>query len=143
MNRRIPNRRLTGKKNKRFGSAVVEFTLSIPLIMLVVFGSIEVSNAIYLQQVVTEVAYIGALEGIRKDATETEITNRMQDYVDQTSVTGVTYGVAALDGSAYSGVTSGQPFVVTVTAPTETMSISMQLFSGFENVSGSRIASKQ
>ena len=97
MIRRPSNRNASGKKLPRFGSAVVELALVLPVIVLIVFGSIEANNAIYLQQVLTEVAYQGALEGVDISSTEQNVVDRMQDYIDQTSFTGVTFGVVGTD----------------------------------------------
>jgi len=41
----------------RSGTAVVEFALCLPLILAMVFGVVQTSNAIYLQQALTAAAY--------------------------------------------------------------------------------------
>ncbi len=143
MNSRITNRTTFERMNQRTGSAVVELALSIPLIVLFVFGSIGASNAIYMQQVVTEVAYQGALEGIKVTATEQSVINRMQIYIDQTSLTGVTFEVIGTDGTAYDSLSSGQSFRVLANAPADSMSLNLMALSGFNDISGFRIANRQ
>lgn len=143
MNSRITNRTTLGRMNQRTGSAVVELALSIPLIVLFVFGSIGASNAIYMQQVVTEVAYQGALEGIKVSATEQSVINRMQIYIDQTSLNGVTFEVIGTDGTAYDNLSSGQSFRVVANAPADSMSFNLMALPGFNDISGFRIANRQ
>ena len=54
MIRRSTSRSEIGKRPPHWGSAVVELALILPVLVLIVFGSIEANNAIYLQQVLTE-----------------------------------------------------------------------------------------
>ena len=140
MIRRPSHRNATGKKRPRFGSAVVELALVLPVLVLIVFGSIEANNAIYLQQVLTEVAYQGALEGVDVSSTEQNVVDRMQDYIDQTSFTGVTFDIVGTDGTDFDDLISGETFRVIVTAPYESMSIGIQAFSGLNDLTATRVA---
>jgi Flp pilus assembly protein TadG len=142
MIRRPSNRNTSGKKLPRFGSAVVELALVLPVIVLIVFGSIEANNAIYLQQVLTEVAYQGALEGVDISSTEQNVVDRMQDYIDQTAFTGVTFDVVGTDGTDFDDLISGETFRVSVTAPYESMSIGIQAFSGLSDLTAARVANR-
>jgi Flp pilus assembly protein TadG len=139
---RPSHRNASGNTRSRFGSAVVELALVLPVLVLIVFGSIEANNAIYLQQVLTEVAYQGALEGVDISATEQDVIDRMQDYVDQTSFTGVTFDVAGTDGTDFDELIAGEPFRVTVTAPYESMSIGIQAFSGLNDLTAARVTNR-
>ena len=127
---------------KRSGSAVVELALILPVLVLIVFGSIEANNAIYLQQVLTEVAYQGALEGVDVSATEQDVINRMQDYVDETSFSGVTFDVEGTDGTDFDLLVPGDSFRVSVTAPYESLSVGIQAFSGLGDLTASRVANR-
>ena len=142
MIRRSTSRSKIGKSPPPWGSAVVELALIFPVLVLIVFGSIEANNAIYLQQVLTEVAYQGALEGVDVSATEQDVIDRMQDYVDETSFTGVTFNVVGTDGTDFDNLVPGDSFRVTVTAPYESMSIGIQAFSGLGDLSASRVANR-
>lgn len=48
------------KRHHRSGTAVVEFAVCLPLIMSMVFGVIELSNMLYLQNSLTAAAYEAA-----------------------------------------------------------------------------------
>lgn len=48
---------VTSKPHRRSGAAAVEFALCFPLVAGIVFGSIEVSNAILVKQALTSAAY--------------------------------------------------------------------------------------
>ena len=142
MIRRNPNK--FGKTRVRRGSAVIELALILPVVVLIVFGSIEATNAIYLQQIVTEVAYQGALEGVNVSSTEQMVIDRMQNYVDQTSFSGVTFQVISTDGvTDFDDLIVGETFRVSVTAPFESMSLGLQAFSGLNDVTGIRVGSRQ
>jgi Flp pilus assembly protein TadG len=134
------SRNASGNQPPRLGSAVVELALVLPVLVLIVFGSIEANNAIYLQQVLTEVAYQGALEGVDISSTEQMVSERMQDYIEQTSFNGVTFEIAGTDGTDFDDLVSGQTFRVTVTAPYESLSIGIQAFAGTSDLSATRVA---
>lgn len=140
MLRRSSYRNARTTQPPRLGSAVVELAMVLPVLVLIVFGSIEANNAIYLQQVLTEVAYQGALEGVNISSTEQMVLDRMQDYVDQTIFDGVTFEVAGTDGTDFDDLVSGEAFRVTVSAPHESMSIGIQAFAGMGDLSASRAA---
>ncbi len=137
------HRETVGNVNRRFGAAVVELAFSLPLIILIVFGSIEACNAIYLQQVVTEVAYQGALVGNQFDATEQDMLDRMQDYVDQTSFSGITFDVVGTDGTPFDDLVRGQSYRVTVTARADSMPLTMQILLNLNDLSAARVAARQ
>lgn len=60
------------KQSNRSGLAAVEFALTLPIFMILIFGSIEASNAIYLRQAMTIVAYETAQVASSVGGTEAE-----------------------------------------------------------------------
>ena len=142
MIRRPTFRCTSARKPPRSGSAVVELALILPVLVLIVFGSIEANNAIFLQQVLTEVAYQGALEDVDVSAKKQNVIDRMQDYVDETSFTGVTFNVEGTDGTDFDNLIPGDSFRVSVTAPYESLSIGIQVFSGLGDLTASRFANR-
>ena len=59
------------KKSKRFrrGAATVEFAVCLPIIVLIVFGSIEAASMLFLRQAMIQTAYEGAKVAILHDGT--------------------------------------------------------------------------
>ena len=74
-------KRLSAKQNRlrnRKGAAVVEFAVCLPLIMLIMLGSIEAANMLFLRQALVQASYEGAKAAVRLDsdnATVEEIAN--------------------------------------------------------------------
>ena len=66
------------RKSLRRGGAVVEFAIIMPVLFVVIYGSIEASNLLYLQQAITETAYDGALRASRPGATDAEVQADLQ-----------------------------------------------------------------
>ena len=48
-------------RTKREGAAVVEFAVCLPLIVLIVLGTIEAGSLLFLKQTLVQAAYEGAL----------------------------------------------------------------------------------
>ena len=74
-------KRRSAKQNRlrnRKGAAVVEFAVCLPLIMLIMLGSIEAANMLFLRQALVQASYEGAKAAVRLDsdnATVVEIAN--------------------------------------------------------------------
>ena len=56
------------KRKLRRGAAVVEFAVCLPVIMLVVLGSIEAASMLFLRQAMIQTAYEGAKVAILRDS---------------------------------------------------------------------------
>ena len=75
------NKKTLAKRNRlrnRKGAAVVEFAVCLPLIMLIMLGSIEAANMLFLRQALVQASYEGAKAAVRLDsdnATVVEIAN--------------------------------------------------------------------
>ena len=54
----------------RRGTALVEFAISLPILFILIFGGIEIANAIFLQQFVSETSYQGALDAMQPNSLE-------------------------------------------------------------------------
>lgn len=70
----------SGRRKLRRGSAVVEFAFCLPILMVLILGSIEASNAIFLKQSLTSAAYEGIREAARIKSTaasSTSVTNNV------------------------------------------------------------------
>lgn len=83
--------RSDGRKSMvRRAVAAVEAAVSLPLLVLLVFGSIELANSMFLAQTLSFASYEGAREAARPGATVAQVNDRVaqimhargiQDYV--------------------------------------------------------------
>jgi len=77
LQRRIDNRQSVSRR----GAALVEFAVCLPVLMIMVLGSMEASSAIFVRQALTTSAYEGAREAIRTGATTSAAITRAQDVL--------------------------------------------------------------
>ncbi len=81
-------RRRAGGRRKLAGIAVVEFAVCLPILVLVVFSSIEACNAIYLKQAATASAYEAARVATGTGGTLAAGQLRGQEILTARSVSG-------------------------------------------------------
>ena len=71
MNTIKSNRKLRKKhfthRNRR-GAAIVEFAVCLPLILLIMLGSIEAANMLFLRQALVQASYEGAKAAVKPDS---------------------------------------------------------------------------
>ncbi|WP_442484086.1 TadE family protein [Aeoliella sp. SH292] len=99
----------------RRGTATVELAVCLPMLALLVFGSIQACNLIYLKHALTSAAYEGTLELSRPDATTDSVTERVNQVlamhnIKQSAVT-ITPG-----GKGMNQLEQGTPVSVRVSA---------------------------
>lgn len=66
------------KSTRRRGAAIVEFAVCLPIIMILILGSIEATSAIFVRQALTTSAYEGIREAIRSQVTSADAMARSQ-----------------------------------------------------------------
>ena len=104
-------------KNVRWrrGTAVVELAICLPVLTLVIFGSIEACNVIFLKQTLIEAGYEGALVGSQTRATEAEIVQRVQNVLTARNIVGANVSVDG-NGTNFNALRPGDLFTVHVDA---------------------------
>lgn len=106
--------------SERSGVAAVEFALCLPLLMLLVFGSIEAANAIYLRQAMTIAAYESVQVASAFGGTEPEAIARGEEILATFNVSNATIEVQP---KITANIKGGTPITVTVEAPTNSNSL--------------------
>ena len=101
------------KYKHRKAAAVIELAVCLPVMVLIVFGSLEVAGTIFLKQTLTSAAHEGALTGMRQNAQESEITTRVDQILTARNVTGCTVQVVT-NGPAFADLNPGDMFWVDV-----------------------------
>jgi Flp pilus assembly protein TadG len=80
-----PNRKLRHtrrrKPTQRWGAAVVEFAVTLPVLVVLVFGTVEISNGIFLRQALSEAAYEGARAAARPLGTQVSTQARIREVL--------------------------------------------------------------
>ena len=99
----------------RRGTATVEAAVCLPVLMVLVFASIEAANAIFLKQTVTMAAYEGAVTGGRPDGQSASVIQRCQSVLQARDIQ--SFDVSVDPPSLSTDTPAGTPVAVTVTIP--------------------------
>ena len=75
---------------KRRGAAALEMAIVLGLLILLVFGIIEMGRAIMVNQVITNAAREGARRAVITGATNTQVERRIDAYLADAGITGYT-----------------------------------------------------
>jgi Flp pilus assembly protein TadG len=106
---------LAKRRRRRRGVAVAELAVCLPVLTLVVFGSLQACNLLYLKHAVVTATYEATLELSKRNATNSSVVARAQQVLDARGVTSSTIRIlpASVDVSTAS---LGQEVSIEVTA---------------------------
>lgn len=107
------------RRQRRRGGAVAEMVVCLPLMVMLVFASIEACGMIFLRQALSSAAYEGVRVGVRESATNQDVTDRCNEVLNGRQVNG---GTVTIDVDDVADVDSGDPITITITAPCNTNS---------------------
>lgn len=118
--KKTPTRRRSSliHRRSRSGAAVVEAALCIPVIILLMFGTLEISAGFYLKESLTIAAYEGARTGAKRRATRAQVLARVNDILVARNVQLGSSGSIVVTPNDLSTLSALQPLTVTVRAPT-------------------------
>ena len=97
------------KAARSAGAVIVEMAVCLPLMILVVFGCIDISNGIFSGQTLTSAAHEGALVGLRANATEQEVADRVNSVLNARGVKDYTFNIETF-GVGFENLESGERF---------------------------------
>ena len=97
MNIRSKQKRGVGSYGKRSGLASVELAFVLPVMLILVLGTIEVCQRIFLRQSAVIVAYEGARLAARSTSSNTEVATRCQTMLIQRRVNGAVVTITPSD----------------------------------------------
>ncbi len=97
------------KRNRRraSGVATIEFAVCLPILVIVIFGSIEACNMIFLKQSLTEASHQGALLAMKQSSNRTASTDSDSECLRRRKITGATIEIA---GGNYATLLPGDLF---------------------------------
>jgi Flp pilus assembly protein TadG len=92
----------------------VELAFCLPILMIIVLGSIEATNAIFLKEHLTSAAYEGARSAITPGQTSAGATQAAQNVLTQF---GISEGTVTITPTITASTPTGTQVTVNVTAP--------------------------
>jgi Flp pilus assembly protein TadG len=107
------------------GIAAAEFAVCLPLIMVLLLGTLEVSTTIFLKQTLSIAAYEGARTAITSNATASDVEEACNRILIQRNVAG---SVIAVSPSPLASQAVQSWITVTVSAPASSNSVIQELF---------------
>lgn len=110
----IPYNFTTRSDAIRHGSACVEAAFTLPLLMLFVFATIEITDSIFLKQILAIAAYEGARSAAEPGALAQSAREKAEEILAQHGVQGASITVSPEVGLA---TARGTNITVTVSAP--------------------------
>ncbi|MEM6779880.1 MAG: TadE family protein [Planctomycetota bacterium] len=102
------------RRDRRRGAAVVEFAVCLPILVLLIFGSIEAASMIFLKQSLNVAAYEAAREAIRNGRTNADAQSKAANILAARNV--VDFDVRFPRGESFD-LPRGQEIIAEVSAP--------------------------
>lgn len=112
LRRRTIDKSINRSASGRRGVAATEMAVSLPLLMAMVFGSIEATNAIYVKKALVEAAYEAGNVASSVGGTSSVATSRAQGVCTLMGVNSVTVTISP---SVTNNTATGTPIKVTCT----------------------------
>ena len=101
-------------KNRR-AAAAVECAFCIPIVILLMFGTLETCSGIFLKESIKVAAFEGARTGVRRRATPADVRTEVESVLAMRDVQGATI---TIEPSDFDPLNALDPITVTVSAPT-------------------------
>jgi hypothetical protein len=102
-----------GNHGNRDGAALVEFAVCLPVLLILVLGSMEATSAIFVRQALTTSAYEGIREATQVGGTTAGATSRAQAVLTARNIRGSSIRVLPADVRS---VARGEPITFEVSA---------------------------
>lgn len=114
---RIASRRNLRRESRR-GAAVVEAALCIPLVVMLMLGTLEVCSGIYLKESLTVAAFEGVRSGVGRRTTRDDVAASVDQMLKDRNVVLGQSGEILIEPEDFSTLKALDPISVTITAPT-------------------------
>ncbi len=119
----------------------MELAVCLPILVTVVFGSIQACNLIYLKQAVTTAAYEGTLELAKTSATTSSVMARAQQILVARGVKGGEIKLIPV-GQEINTMSPGDKVTIQITAPTGSNLILNGFFAVANDVTAELVATR-
>ncbi len=111
--RLVPRLAVAGRKRRAV--AATEFAVCLPVIVLLLFGSLEATSFIFLKQALHVAAYEATRSACRIDANHADAVAKARQILDSRQINDATIQFSATDVAR---VARGEPVILEVSAPT-------------------------
>lgn len=122
------------RRDNRSGAAVTELAICLPVIFLLIFGSIQACNLVFLKQAVTAATYDTILVAMMPGATEADVDTRLNAIMAARNITGAVKVLEGKSSKPFANVQHGQELYLTVTVPTAPNIVGPAMFVGIPNI---------
>jgi Flp pilus assembly protein TadG len=122
------------------GVAAVELALCIPVLLVLVIGTVEACNIVFLKQSLTTAAYEGARTAIGSGATTADVENQCQQILKERKVAS---GSITVNPPIVSDVPVGQYITVAVSAPADSNAVLKGWFYNGQTLQGQATMMKE
>ncbi len=136
----IRNRK--SRSSKRSGTAVVELAVCTPLLVTIIFGSIQAASLLHVRNALESSAHHGSLLAIKTSANESGVISEIENLLTARGIHGATATLAGIN-EPFSEVQRGEQFEVLVTAPVAQNFTGPTMFLVSSNVEARIRATKQ
>ncbi len=111
---KMPRTRRQAPKHARNAIASLEFAVVLPVMLIIVLGTIEVCQRIFIRQAAVIAAYEGARLAVRNTSSDSDVISRCQTLLTQQRVVG---GSITLSPSNVQSLPTGTQIRVRVVVP--------------------------
>lgn len=111
--RRLQMKLNSKNSRSRTGAAVMEMAICLPVLVFLVWGTIELTGSMFLKQTLTSAAHEGAMTGMRLNATEADVRERVALILKSRELTDCSV-VVSPSGNAFDEMSSGDTFFVSI-----------------------------
>ena len=130
------HRKRSGKCRR--GAATVEMALIAPVILTLIFGSIEFGRMMIVLEIVTNAAREGARRAVVAGANDTQVFTTVDTYLSQSDISGYTRSISP----SLADASSGEPVTVTVSVPYNAVDWGIMFFLG-DNTLNARVTMRK
>mgnify|MGYP001821520865 CR=1 FL=1 len=102
---------------KRRGMAVSELAICIPVLVVIVFGSIQMCNVIYLKHAMVTAAYEGSLEIAKSITSNDAVETRVRQVLEARRISNATIEILPA-GADVAATPHGQTLLISINAQT-------------------------
>lgn len=129
------------RNGNRSAIATVELAICLPVLSLIVFGSIQATNLIFLQHATTAAVYEGTLEMAKSNATNASVESRIQQVLDAREVVNTTISIIPA-GTNIANTPAGTLLTLEVSADVRSNLSVFGFFAGPSQVTGRLVATR-